>query len=198
MVYGFEKFFNFKNNDISFKINQSYDFEKDDNYLNKINQTSKLSDYALELQSNFEKINFKLDSRIDSENLAKKEMNYSFSLEDEFKFEATYNETDKNAFKESSNDSKSLSINLSKDINKNFMFSLSSNLDLKNNFSPYTNSLKLSFMDECSQLDLSYLNNRYSDNFNTKPEESIQINFLLDYIGLFGLEEKTNLINIKN
>ena len=53
-------------------------------------------------------------------------------------------------------------------------------------------------MDECSQLDLSYLNNRYSDNFNTKPEESIQINFLLDYIGLFGLEEKTNLINIKN
>ena len=198
VVYGFEKFFNFKNNDISFKINQSYDFEKDDNYLNKINQTSKLSDYALELQSNFEKINFKLDSRIDSENLAKKEMNYSFSLEDEFKFEATYNETDKNAFKESSNDSKSLSINLSKDINKNFMFSLSSNLDLKNNFSPYTNSLKLSFMDECSQLDLSYLNNRYSDNFNTKPEESIQINFLLDYIGLFGLEEKTNLINIKN
>ncbi len=198
IVYGIEKYFNFKKNDVSFKINQSYDFEKDENYLNKIKQTSKLSDYAIELQSKFEKINFKLDSRIDSENLAKKEMNYSFSLENEFKFEAIYNETNKNAFKDLSNDSKSLNINLSKEINENFMLSLSSNLDLKNDYSPYTSALKLSFVDECSQLDLSYINKRYNDNFNTKPEESISINFLLDYIGLFGLEEKTNLINIKN
>ena len=198
IVYGFEKYFNFKKNDFSFKINQSYDFEKDENYLNKIKQTSKLSDYAIELQSKFEKINFKLDSRIDAENLAKKEMNYSFSLENEFKFEATYNETNQNAFKDLSSDSKSLNINFSKDINENFMLSLSSNLDLKNDYSPYTSAFTLSFVDECSQLDLSYLNKRYNDNFNTKPEESISINFLLDYIGLFGLEEKTNLINIKN
>ena len=125
-------------------------------------------------------------------------MNYTFSLGEEDEFEAIYNETNANSFQNLSNDSKSLKINLNKNISKNFSFSLVSNLDLKNNFTPYTNKLSLAFMDECSELEISYLNSRYNDNLNTKPEESININFKLDYIGLFEIEEKTNLINFRN
>ena len=53
--------------------------------------------------------------------------------------------------------------------------------------------LKLSLFDECSQLDISYSNTRFNDNFNTQPEEKISFTFSMDYLGFFGYEQSTDL-----
>ena len=82
---------------------------------------------------------------------------------------------------------------MSKKINENVEVSYNSNLDLKNNYSPYSESLSISLFDECSNLNLTYNNTRYSDNYNTTPEQRIGITFSMDYLGFFGYEQKTNL-----
>jgi hypothetical protein len=72
--------------------------------------------------------------------------------------------------------------------------SYTSNLDLKNNYDPYKTTLKISLLDECSQLDILYSNTRFNDNYNTKPEEIIGITFRMDYLGFFGYEQTTDLL----
>jgi hypothetical protein len=69
-----------------------------------------------------------------------------------------------------------------------------SSLDLKNNFNPYSSTINLNIFDDCSALEISYLNTRFNDNYNTKPEEIISFKFSMDYIGFFGYEQKTNLL----
>ena len=64
---------------------------------------------------------------------------------------------------------------------------------MKNNYNPYQSLFKISIFDECSQLDINYSNTRFSDNFNTKPEERISLTFRMDYLGFFGYEQTTNL-----
>ena len=64
--------------------------------------------------------------------------------------------------------------------------SYSSNLDVKNNYDPYKSKFKISLFDDCSQLDISYSNTRFNDNFNTQPEEIISFTFNMDYLGFFG------------
>ena len=49
--------------------------------------------------------------------------------------------------------------------------------------------------DDCSALSLEYSNKRYNDNYNTSPEEIFSINFRMDYLGFFGYEESTDLLN---
>ena len=104
-----------------------------------------------------------------------------------------YNETDAQAFNKLSSNTKSISADIGKKLNENVKISLSSNLDLKNNYSPLTQKIKLSLFDECSKLDISYLDERFNDNYNTKPNESISISFYMDYLGFFGYEQKSNL-----
>ena len=38
-----------------------------------------------------------------------------------------------------------------------FFYHVSSDLDLKNNYSPLSQTIKLSLFDECSKLDISYI-----------------------------------------
>ena len=86
-----------------------------------------------------------------------------------------------------------MGLGLGKEINDNIKFSYGSNIDLKNNFSPYYDTFKLELFDECSKLNIQYSNRRYSDNYNTSPEELISISFYMDYLGFFGYQQTTNL-----
>ena len=104
-----------------------------------------------------------------------------------------YNETQSDAYNNFSNDTQSIVLNVSKKINENININFESNLDVKNNYDPYKGIFKLSLFDDCSQLDISYFNTRFNDNFNTKPEEKINITFSMDYLGFFGYEQTTNL-----
>ena len=195
LVYGFEHENKFLNQNYILKLNQSYDIKKDNNYLDKINQTSNFSDYWINFDTSANKIHFEIDSRVDYETLAKKEMNYSLTYDDLIKISTTYNETDSSAFKDLLNDTKSLKIGIEKKINQNFTIGVNSDLDLKNNYSPYSQKVIIGIEDDCSKLELRYSNTRFNDNFNTNPEEILSINFIMDYIGYLGIEQKNNLIS---
>ena len=178
---------------IKFNINQSYEFNENSTYSDKINQNSKFSDYSLETSIVMNEVLFKIDSRLDQNNLSKKEMNYSLEFTTPLNLSLNYNETQSEAFKELSNDTQSIDLNISKKLNENINLSYLSNLYVKNNYDPYKSSIKLSLFDECSQLDINYSNIRFNDNFNTKPEEIISLTFSMDYLGFFGYEQSTNL-----
>jgi lipopolysaccharide assembly outer membrane protein LptD (OstA) len=192
IVYGLENRFDLLSQKLSTKINQSYDLNKKNNYTKKINQSGHFSDYAIELKTNNENINFVTNLRIDKDELDKKEMSYSLRFNKPIEVFLSYNETDKSAFKEISQDTKALDIRASKKINNNLSLSYSSNLDLKNNYSPYSEKLTLSIFDECSKLDISYSNTRFNDNFNTLPEEKISLMYNLEYLGFLS-EGENNL-----
>ena len=193
IIYGSENNLNIFDRDIIINFNQSYDFNKKTNYTNQINQNSNSSDIALEAKTNFDNIKFKIDTRLDNRELEKKEMNYNLDYSNYFDLNLNYNETNTGAFKGISSDTQSLGTSLSKKINDNFIMSFDSNLDLKNNFSPFKQSLKISLFDECSKLDISFVDERFNDNYNTQPSETISISFYMDYLGFFGYEQKSNL-----
>tara|TARA_A100001011_G_C14308247_1_gene844261 strand:+ start:269 stop:2374 length:2106 start_codon:yes stop_codon:yes gene_type:complete len=193
LVYGLESYNKIYGQDFNFKINQSYDFKKNNNFSEQINQNTNFSDYALELSSNVYFVDFKVDVRVDENSFSRKEMNYNFNINKIVDLSLNYNETSKSAYKNVSNDTKSLNLLMSKKINENMEVSYNSNLDLKNNYSPYSESLSISLFDECSNLNLTYNNTRYNDNYNTTPEQRIGITFSMDYLGFFGYEQKTNL-----
>ena len=132
--------------------------------------------------------------RVDADKLDKKEMNYSLSFNKPIEVNLSYNETDKSAFREVSEDTKTLDVKALKKMNDNVSISYSSNLDLKNNYSPYSEKFTLSLFDECSKLDISYSNTRFNDNFNTKPEEKISLMYQLEYLGFLSKGEN-NLFN---
>ena len=193
IIYGIENFFNIKDQNISININQSYDFKKNNSYANLINQQTNFSDYSIESQINTKNLIFKIDARLDSNNFSKREMNYSFIIDEPLDLKLSYNETKAEAFKTLSSDTKALNINISKNINENLKTTYETKLDIINDYSPFESSLNLSLFDECSQLDLTYSNLRFNDNFNTIPEEKISISFKMDYLGFFSYEETNNL-----
>ena len=121
-------------------------------------------------------------------------MNYELSFNKFFNTSLIYNETQSEAFRDLSSDTKSIIINISKKINNNSEISFNSNLDVKDNYNPYKSLIKLSFYDDCSQLNIGYSNTRFHDNFNTQPEEKISITFIMDYLGFLGYEQSTDLI----
>ena len=194
VVYGIENYYNSENKELIFKINQSYDVNMNNNYSNKINQRSKFSDYSIESQLLANKYSLKIDVRLDEENLSKKEMNYKINFEKFVNTSLIYNETQSEAYGNLSNDTQTIVIGMSKKINDNFNININTNLDVKNNYDPYKSIFRLSLFDECSQLDISYLNTRFNDNFNTQPEEKISFTFRMDYLGFFGYEQSTNLL----
>ena len=193
-VYGVEFGSNQENNLLKFSIGQSYDFSANNNYLNKINQNSYLSDYALNVKSIFRSVEFDIDGRFNQENLTKKEMNYSiYYSKSPIDLSFIYNETSKEAFNNYSDDSKALKTQIDYKLNDNLKFSSYANIDLKNEYSPFETSFSLSIFDECSELDINYKNTKYSDNFATTPEETISFSFKMDYLGFFGYEQKSSL-----
>lgn len=193
VVYGMDSNLKRDKYDFDIKFNQSYEINSNGNYSNNINQNSKFSDYAIEAKLDIKNIILKLDSRLDHENLSKKEMNYSLNSKGYFDFSLNYNETQAEAFKKLSNDTQSIDFEITKKISNYLMIGYSSNLDVKNNFDPYKSLIKVSLFDECSQLDISYSSTRFNDNFNTQPEEKISLTFNMDYLGFFGYEQSTNL-----
>ena len=194
IIYGFESNFNSFGHTIDLNLNQSYDFRKKSNYTKKINQDSNFSDLAFEAKTNLDNIFFKIDTRLDNKDLEKKEMNYSIEYSDIFDFNLEYNETDAQAFQHSSTNTQSLGMNIGKQLNDNIKLYFNSDMDLKNNYSPLKQEIKLSLFDECSKLEISYLDQRFDDNYNTKPNETISISFHMDYLGFFGYEQKSNLL----
>ena len=104
-----------------------------------------------------------------------------------------YNETDAQAFEHSSSSTQSLGLNIEKKLNNNVKIEFESYMDLKNNYSPLTQSLTLSLFDECSKFDISYIDERFNDNYNTVPSETISLSFHMDYLGFFGYEQKSNI-----
>jgi len=195
IVYGIESDFKLIEQNFSLKINQSYDYNENNNFSKKLNQKSNFSDYAFEGATKFKNLFIKFDARIDKNSLNKKETNMSINTTYPIDISLNYHETQKNAFSEKSNDTEYLGINLEKELNNNSSFSYSSNIDLKNNFSSYYDKFRLKIFDDCSALSLEYSNKRYNDNYNTSPEELFSINFSMDYLGFFGYEESTDLLN---
>ncbi len=193
LVYGLENNFKLIDHDLEFNINQSYDFNKKTNYTNQINQNSNFSDFALEAKTEINNTLLKIDARLSNRELEKKEMNYSLLYSNFFDFELNYNETDSKSFKGLSSDTKSLNANIEKELNDNIILSTSSNLDLKNDYSPLTQKFKISLLDECSRLDISYVDERFNDNYNTSPSKLVSISFYMDYLGFFGYEQKSNV-----
>ena len=193
IVYGVENKINLNKENLYFNLNQSYDFNKNNNYVKKINQTSNFSDLALEVNTNINNIFFKIDSRLSNKDLEKKEMNYFFEYSDMIDLKVNYNETNAKAFDNLSTDTQFLGTSVEKKLNENVLLSLSSDLDLKNNYSPLKQVIKLSLFDECSKLDISYIDERFNDNYNTKPSETINVSLSMDYLGFFGYEQKSNV-----
>ena len=120
-------------------------------------------------------------------------MNYFFEYSDIINLKLNYNETDAKAFDSSSTDTQFLGTSIEKKLNENVLLSISSDLDLKNDYSPLSQTFKLSLFDECSKLDISFIDERFNDNYNTKPSETINISFSMDYLGFFGYEQKSNV-----
>ena len=194
IVYGIENNFGSKERLFTFKINQSYQTNINSAYSEKINQNSRFSDYAIESEISLNDYSFKLDTRLDRQNLSTKETNYSLNIEKSFNLDISYNETQTNAFKDLSSDTQSLIFNATKALNDNINIGFNSNLDVKNNYDPYKLSLNISLFDECSKLDISYNNTRFNDSFNTQPAEVISFTFSMDYLGFFGYEQSTDLL----
>ncbi len=193
IVYGIENYFNTKNTEMNFNINQSLDANLNNNYAYLTNQNSKFSDYSIESKLKINEILFKIDTRLDNDNLSKKEMNYELSYNKFLNTSITYNETQSEAYRNLSTDTQSIIMNISKKINDNVNINFNSNLDVKNNYDPYKSTVQLSLFDDCSQLNISYSNTRFNDNFNTQPEEKISLIFIMDYLGFFGYEQTTDL-----
>ena len=193
IVYGIENYFNAKNSEISFNINQSLDADLNNNYSYLINQNSRVSDYSIESKLKINEFLFKIDTRLDNENLSKKEMNYELSYNKFLNTSVIYNETQSEAYRNLSTDTQSIIMNISKKINDNVNIHFNSNLDVKNNYDPYKSTVQLSLFDDCSQLNIGYSNTRFNDNFNTQPEEKISLTFIMDYLGFFGYEQSTDL-----
>ena len=130
---------------------------------------------------------------MDNSSLKSKELNIGLSTDSPFDIAVNYHKTSKIAFLEKSNDTEYLGISLGKEINDNIKVSYKSSIDLKNNFSPYYDTIGLEIFDECSKLNIQYSNRRYSDSYNTSPEELISISFYMDYLGFFGYQQTTDL-----
>ena len=194
IVYGFgvENKFNDKN--INLNIGQSYDFTKNNRYLEKINQQKNLSDIAVTSAIDItDDILFEIDLRLDNANYTKKEFNYSILTSKPTHILIEYNETSKNAFFERSNNTKSIEAEIGYDLNQNVNINFNTNIDLKDDYSPYKNEILIKFYDECSELSVGYEKTTFSDNFNTLPNETISLNFKMDYIGFFKYEQNANL-----
>ncbi len=193
IVYGLENELNIFNHKLNLKLNQSYDYIANTNYTREVKQNSNFSDFALEAKTNFKDVSFQIDSRLNNTSLSKKEMNYDLSYSNLLNFNLFYNETDGDSYKTSSSDTQSLGLGIGKKVNENIKLSLNSNMDIKNNYSPYSQSLNLNLSDECSELVITYRDVRFNDNYNTTPNETLSISFYMDYLGFFGYEQKTNI-----
>ena len=75
IVYGFESNLEIDDQRFNFNINQSFEINSNGHYSERINQTSKFTDYALEAKYKKKDFLLKIDTRLDQKNFSKKEIN---------------------------------------------------------------------------------------------------------------------------
>ena len=88
------------------------DANLNNNYSYLINQNSRLSDYSFESKLKINEILFKINTRLDKDNLSKKEMNYELSYNKFLNTSITYNETQSEAYRNLSTDTQSIIMNI--------------------------------------------------------------------------------------
>ena len=140
-------------------------------------------------------LNLKFETRIDNQNYSNKESNFNLNLPHLFNLSLDYYLTSKDSYNDLTSDKEALKISTSSILNENVELNFNTNIDLRNNYTPYEQSLGVSFYDECSKLNVNYTNTKFNDNFNTKPTETIRLEFYMDYLGLVGYEQSTNLVD---
>jgi len=202
VAFGIEYSKYFNQNKFEFSVGQSYDTKKNNNFLKTINQNSHFSDYIFLTSLKYQNINFNIDSRIDQKKLSKKEMNYNLRFGSPIEFLFGYNETRNDAFLYNTDDTKLLKLGISSNINENMSLAFDTNLDLNDKYNPYKSKLNLNIFDECSNLEIAYINSKFTDNDNTNPKELISLTYRMEYLGFLGFENQTNLFykndNAKN
>jgi len=192
IAYGIEfkeKLFN-KNTKVN--IGQSYKIDSNDLFENMIMQSNKLSDIAVNSQIKNDFLILNVDGRFDQASLELKETNISTTLSNPIEFGFIYNQTKEEAYQYSSSDSRQLKLFSGFDLNNNIKFKTSTAYDIDNK-NIYKNAIAITVFDECSELDIAYVNSKFNDNLNTKPYETISVTYKMDYLGFFGYEQSTNL-----
>ena len=72
VVYGIENDISIFQQDISFNLNQSYEFKSNSSYNDLINQNTNFSDYSIESKAVYKNILFEVDARLDQKIFQKK------------------------------------------------------------------------------------------------------------------------------
>ena len=175
-------------------IGQAYNFNNKNEYLDKIVDEGKFSDYLLDLKFSSDNLKFLNKIRSDNKNFGVKEIFSELSFDQENQqISLFFNKTDDDSFVDS-NESQNLGLSFSRSISDFANMSYSSSFDVLNKYQPYSQTLGLNLFDDCSILEIVYENSRYNDLNNTKPKETISFRYRMDYLGYFSYNQNFNSV----
>lgn len=193
IAYGIEYKNRNKNNLISeINLGQAYNFDNTSKYISNIKSDGKLTDFLSNIDIGLGNWEINNQLRLDKSDLEIKEIFTEGSLQyEEDSVSIYFNNTDENSFI-GTEDSQNLGFSVNKKINDNIYMGYSSSFDVLNNYQPYSQSLMINIVDDCSSLVISYENQRYNDLNNTKPSETISFKYYMDYLGFFSYDQSFN------
>ncbi len=193
LSYGIEYRNRNKNNLIeTINIGQAYNFNNSNEYLNKVKDDGKFSDYLFDLKFSSNNFNFSNKLRSDNKNYGIKEIFSDLSINQENQqISIFFNKTDDDSFIDSG-ESQNLGLSFSKKITDFANMSYSASFDVLNKYQPYSQTLGINLFDDCSVLEILYQNSRYNDLNNTKPSETISFRYRMDYLGFFSYNQNFN------
>ena len=193
LSYGIEYRNRNKNNLIeTINIGQAYNFNNSNEYLNKVKDDGKFSDFLFDLKFSSNNFNFSNKLRSDNKNYGIKEIFSDLSISQENQqISIFFNKTDDDSFIDSG-ESQNLGLSFSKKINDFANMSYSASFDVLNKYQPYSQTLGINLFDDCSVLEILYQNSRYNDLNNTKPSETISFRYRMDYLGFFSYNQNFN------
>ena len=193
IAYGIEYKNRNRNNLISeINLGQAYNFDNTSKYISNIKSDGRLTDFLSNIDIGMGNWEINNQLRLDKSDLEIKEIFTEGSLQyEEDSISITFNNTDENSFI-GTEDSQNLGFSVNKKINDNIYMGYSSSFDVLNNYQPYSQSLMINIVDDCSSLVISYENQRYNDLNNTKPSETISFRYYMDYLGFFSYDQSFN------
>ena len=173
---------------------RTYNFKKETNLMNDINQKSKLSDHLTEISFNYKNNKIKYNSRHDKKNLDIKEDFLTYELEnDKNSLIINKNLTSDNAYTDSKS-SHFMTMEYTRKINNNSNFKYQSEINLEDNNKIYSQEYKLELFDECSKLNLVYSVDNYNDGNQLKPNETFSVTYEMDFLSGYSDESAINSI----
>ena len=173
---------------------RTYNFKKETNLMNDINQESKLSDHLTEISFNYKNSKIKYNSRHDKKNLDIKEDFLTYELEnDKNSLIINKNLTSDNAYTDSKS-SHFMTMEYTRKINNNSNFKYQSEINLEDNNKIYSQEYKLELFDECSKLNLVYSVDNYNDGNQLKPNETFSVTYEMDFLSGYSDESAVNSI----